>query len=884
MRTRVTTLCGLIALAGAAASASAQVAITEIFNDLNGPERPGEFVELTNFDTVAVDITGWFMDDEDGGQGAPIPGPFIIQPGESVVLYNQGDNINEADPMLPVVPEYDDDDFFANWGMTNADGNTYRVIGFLDDDFISFANSPSISNEIPVLRDDLGNQVDEANYRSGEDGWPAIVAGATIYLEGTFGGPFAQSDNDEGAAWRVSELGLDGAVASVGVFVDDGMGGQITIQAADNVASPGFFPPASTLDCNNNGTPDPLDIIPFGIFEDLDADGVPDDIAGGCEADCDMNGVIDDFQIIQDSGLDCNVDGILDSCQTGVPGIDDNGNGTPDSCEAIVGAAIITEIMFNPLTSPELEYVEIFNTTGAPLDISGWFLEDIEVGGNPATNGVPAGTILPPGGVAVLADTNSVTEAETLAAFQAVWGTMTPAGVPILFIPTDNWGARANTATSTREILALKAADGVIVDIVNYETTDSNGRSFGNGWPGQDGVSSISLNADSLDAVSNDNGANWSLSIEGLNGSRRCNTIEDETVPGVGRAREDYGSPGFVPSTFETPSGEVIITEIAYTTTAVFPGQDPADPESDGGLDEYIEIYNTTNATIDISGWWVQDEDGRTGAIAPGSSLAPGEVAIIIGNDFPFDAPNIVVDFCDAWGLGDVQIFTVTNWYEGGADNFGMGRLSNGPGFNNEIIRIVDNTGTPVDIVNFDDTGDGVFPELDWIPDGDGLPSSVNFSIYLLDFAYNSVDNDAGDSWAASNIGTDQGRAAAPSMGNVTFNFDVGGGLLGSPGSLEGVATPDLGATCPDPVTPACALADITTDGSCTPGVFDGAVTLSDFSCFLSEWSAGSPIADITITGECTPGAGGDGVDLSDFSCYLAEWSGGCDGDPGTPL
>ncbi|MEL7473636.1 MAG: GC-type dockerin domain-anchored protein [Planctomycetota bacterium] len=71
-------------------------------------------------------------------------------------------------------------------------------------------------------------------------------------------------------------------------------------------------------------------------------------------------------------------------------------------------------------------------------------------------------------------------------------------------------------------------------------------------------------------------------------------------------------------------------------------------------------------------------------------------------------------------------------------------------------------------------------------------------------------------------------------------------------------------------------FADITTDGSCVPGTSDGLATLSDFSCYLAEWSLGTSFADITTSGSCTPGVGGDGVDLSDFSCYLAEWSLGC--------
>ncbi|MEO0483146.1 MAG: GC-type dockerin domain-anchored protein, partial [Planctomycetota bacterium] len=75
--------------------------------------------------------------------------------------------------------------------------------------------------------------------------------------------------------------------------------------------------------------------------------------------------------------------------------------------------------------------------------------------------------------------------------------------------------------------------------------------------------------------------------------------------------------------------------------------------------------------------------------------------------------------------------------------------------------------------------------------------------------------------------------------------------------------------------------ADVTVDGVCTPGLgaagVDGLVTLSDFSCYLSEWSASAPGADITTDGVCRPGFGGDGVTLSDFSCYLARWSQSCE-------
>lgn len=72
-----------------------------------------------------------------------------------------------------------------------------------------------------------------------------------------------------------------------------------------------------------------------------------------------------------------------------------------------------------------------------------------------------------------------------------------------------------------------------------------------------------------------------------------------------------------------------------------------------------------------------------------------------------------------------------------------------------------------------------------------------------------------------------------------------------------------------------CSRADFSSDGVCRSNLSDDAVTLSDFSCYLSAWSNSEPAADITTVGACLP-AGGDGVTLSDFSCYLAIWAFGC--------
>ena len=87
----------------------------------------------------------------------------------------------------------------------------------------------------------------------------------------------------------------------------------------------------------------------------------------------------------------------------------------------------------------------------------------------------------------------------------------------------------------------------------------------------------------------------------------------------------------------------------------------------------------------------------------------------------------------------------------------------------------------------------------------------------------------------------------------------------------------DLACLPPTSSSSRCSPADVTVDGTCVPGEGDNAVTLSDFSCYLSLWAADDPLADVTVTGTCTPDEPLDGmVDLSDFSCYLSVWSAGC--------
>ena len=86
-------------------------------------------------------------------------------------------------------------------------------------------------------------------------------------------------------------------------------------------------------DCNGNQLIDEFEIL-FGLSDDCDANGVPDecDLEGGF--DCNMNGVPDACDLLGGDSADCDANGLPDECDE-----DCNGNGSPDICDVKSGLA-----------------------------------------------------------------------------------------------------------------------------------------------------------------------------------------------------------------------------------------------------------------------------------------------------------------------------------------------------------------------------------------------------------------------------------------------------------------------------------------------------------------------------------------------------------------
>lgn len=850
---------GLLALLAGTASAqqAGEVIITEIFYTTNQgaglDERFQEFVELYNTTGAAIDVSGWYIADD--GFTTPFPiGTVIPAGGTLIVCGNDGDTSNDT-PGNTISPEI----FAAAWEPSPwLPSGSIQVIVL--EQFETLANSPSSDNEIVQLYTADDELQDEVNYDD-IDPWPLDnPQGSSIQLRPQF---LNAIDNDEGCSWVRADLTAEGYTTNR-VIVDENFnvvpdlvpGAVIMFEAIDgsfgtNWGSPGYVETVATImDCNSNGIDDIIDIC-TGFSLDCNNNDIPDE----CEPDCDGNGIPDECDIIDDpANNDCNGNGLLDICEINDnPNLDLDGDGVLDICQA-AGDVIITEIMYNPPTAEfQSEWVEIMNVSAAPVDISGWAVGDLEDG---QSDPIGTGLILQPGEVAILINDYSVSNQDPSdpyfgvdpeAEFRASWDI--PASTQV--IPVIGFGARGNTAIPGDEILALTDTNGVPSDIVDYISDET----LGLDWPVDDGTSSIYLIGSGLDAQSNNNANKWRLSIDGIAGAFSSN--------GTGVLNNSVrasGSPGVVDLNDPQPvAREVIITEFHATTN---PERRPigTGPNGEPGQDvflpnEFVEITNISANPVDISGWYLRDEDGYSDVVPNGTVLQPNEAAILFqrdsvdaGNFFEFATiAEAQQAFYDAWGCG-YQVIPLRGWGSVDLDRLpgsnAINNLANGPSEGNEILTLRDANGGLVDIVNFDDDG------IIWPFDGTGDPVFEAFSIYLLPGSYDGASNDSGFNWAASFVPFDEAR-----NNTITDIFNAPGMTAASPGAVEGIVTPDLG-DCPD--LP-CIAADLAEPF--------GTLDFFDVSAFLTAFNAQDTAADFNNDGN---------FDFFDVSGFLTSFNAGC--------
>lgn len=165
--------------------------------------------------------------------------------------------------------------------------------------------------------------------------------------------------------------------------------------------------------------------------------------------------------------------------------------------------------------------------------------------------------------------------------------------------------------------------------------------------------------------------------------------------------------------------GSVVINEIAWAGSA------------DSSSDEYIELYNTTNQAVDLTGWKIDDDNGASTYSLSGTIAPHGYYLIEDGEDAV--NPNVA----------DAVI------------NLSLANTG-------DSLELLDESGTSIDVVN--STGGAWFAGS----------STVNSTMERIDAL---AGGDLAGNWMA---GTGAGSLATASLGSM---------ILGTPGMLNGGST-----------------------------------------------------------------------------------------------
>jgi len=270
--------------------------------------------------------------------------------------------------------------------------------------------------------------------------------------------------------------------------------------------------------------------------------------------------------------------------------------------------------------------------------------------------------------------------------------------------------------------------------------------------------------------------------------------------------------------------GDIIVCEIMQDPDVI--------SDSDG---EWFEVYNTTDAPVDMNGWRISDNGSNAFTVSGSFVVPPHEFALFVVN--PDSAVNGGFTFDTAYDWGSSSTFTLGNT-------------------DDEII--IRSGTTTIDSIAYDG--------------GPLWPDTTGGSIGLVDF---TLDNNAGENWT---IASQREPSYAGSVGN-----------LGSPGTFGTNQHPGTSALIdisPDTVMYILEIGEsdtmeltITNSGE-EELVWAVGESQRGENC---PWLAVDPVSGVTLPGETSHvelAANTEGFPAGHYECTLTTTS----NDPGTPM
>lgn len=281
------------------------------------------------------------------------------------------------------------------------------------------------------------------------------------------------------------------------------------------------------------------------------------------------------------------------------------------------GDIIITEIMFEPDGSPDdnAEWIEVYNTTAAPIDMNGWIIDD----DNTSSEVIVGSFIVPANSYAVLFTGTGAGACDAI--------TSSPS-FPVYAL---NQVSGLDELNNEDDLLIIYSSTFTTIAQVDYNDPD-----FPQPLEGQ----AIQLDPSSLNVSDYADAANWCAAT----GSCGTTTVQ-------------LGSPGSANPACAAPiadCSELFISEYG---------------EGSSGNAKYIELFNPTTGIISLGdydlgvifdgGSW--SESLIDFAVdAPGASIAAGDVYVIANNVTDVPGADLYVPGTLAWN-GDDAVGLIKN-------------------------------------------------------------------------------------------------------------------------------------------------------------------------------------------------------------------------------
>jgi hypothetical protein len=248
-----------------------------------------------------------------------------------------------------------------------------------------------------------------------------------------------------------------------------------------------------------------------------------------------------------------------------------------------------TEIMYNPSGGDAYEFIEVRNVGGVPLNLGGFSFQGI-------TFVVPSGTILPPGGILLLANNANP------ALFAARYPSVTVSGY---------YGGNLSNGG---ERIAILDTNGNTVVAVHYDDEA--------GWP------------------TSPDGGGYSLEIIDSRG--------DLNAPANWRASSAVnGTPGLPP--VAPASSDVVLNEIA--------ADNAGSVANDSTFPDWVELHNRSGAPVNIGNWSLTDNGVARQFVFPANTIISAGGYLVVWCDSATNSPGLHTGFALGKGGETVSLF-----------------------------------------------------------------------------------------------------------------------------------------------------------------------------------------------------------------------------------